>query len=61
MLNVLGYTEEVLHELLEISADVLQFAPIPGLEVAARTLLGIWDALKMVDVCPLRYLRRDYL
>ena len=44
-----------MHELLELSTDLLRFAPIPGLEEAARTLLGIWDALKMVDVSHLRH------
>ena len=39
-----------MHEVFELSADLLHFAPIPGLEDAARILLGIWDAVKMVDV-----------
>ena len=51
-MNILGWTDEIAHELLEISTDLLRFAPIPGLEEPARTLLGIWDALKMVDVSP---------
>lgn len=48
--NVLGITADVVHELLEVSADALRFAPIVGLEEAARTLLNIWDALQLVDV-----------
>ncbi len=48
--NVLGTAGEVVHELLEVSVDVLKFAPIVGLEEAARTLLNIWDALQLVDV-----------
>ena len=47
---VLGYTLDVLHEGLEVGAEVLEFAPIPGLAQAARVLLGIWDAVQMVDV-----------
>ena len=42
-----------MHQLLEIGTDFLRFAPIPGLQEVGRTLLGIWDALKMVDVSPL--------
>ncbi len=51
-MNVLGTAGEVVHELLEVSVDVLKFAPIVGLEEAARTLLNIWDALQLVDVSP---------
>ena len=48
-MNVLGWTEEVLHELLEVSTDLLRFAPIPGLEEAARTLgAGPWAAFRRV-------------
>ncbi|KAI0632558.1 hypothetical protein C8Q77DRAFT_1058832 [Trametes polyzona] len=55
--NVLGVTGEVLHELLEVSVDVLRFAPIVGLEEAARTLLNIWDSLQLVDINRLACLR----
>ncbi|KAH9926665.1 uncharacterized protein BXZ73DRAFT_78744 [Epithele typhae] len=57
LVNVLGWAEEIGHELLELSTDLLRFAPIPGLEEAARTLLGIWDALQMVDINRLACLR----
>lgn len=49
-MNVLGVAGDVTHEALLLSAELLQFAPMPGLEVAARALLDIWDALQMVDV-----------
>ncbi|RPD53297.1 hypothetical protein L227DRAFT_617134 [Lentinus tigrinus ALCF2SS1-6] len=55
--NVLGTAGEVVHELLEVSVDVLKFAPIVGLEEAARTLLTIWDALQLVDINRLACLR----
>ncbi|TFK79567.1 hypothetical protein K466DRAFT_570161 [Polyporus arcularius HHB13444] len=55
--NVLGTAGEVVHELLEVSVDVLKFAPIVGLEEAARTLLNIWDALQLVDINRLACLR----
>ncbi|KAI0753878.1 hypothetical protein C8Q74DRAFT_1307834 [Fomes fomentarius] len=55
--NVLGVTCDVFHELLEVSVDVLRFAPIVGLEEAARTLLNIWDALQLVDINRLACLR----
>lgn len=47
---VLGTALDITHEGLLISADLLELAPVPGLQVAARTLLGIWDALQRVDV-----------
>ena len=46
----MDYSKEAAHDLLEVSADVLRFAPIPGLEEAARVLLTIWDALQLVEV-----------
>ncbi|KAH9886504.1 hypothetical protein C8Q73DRAFT_658100 [Cubamyces lactineus] len=55
--NVLGTTAQVVHELLDISVDVLRFAPLVGLEEAARTLLNIWDALQLVDINRLACLR----
>ncbi|KAI0701586.1 hypothetical protein C8Q76DRAFT_697968 [Earliella scabrosa] len=48
--NVLSTVGKVVHELLNVGTDVLWFAPIPGLEEAARVLLNIWDALELVDV-----------
>ena len=38
------------HELLGLSVELSQFAPIPGLQAAAQTLLNIWDAVEEVDV-----------
>ncbi|KAI9060336.1 hypothetical protein FKP32DRAFT_1656183 [Trametes sanguinea] len=55
--NVLGLAGQVAHELLELSVDVLRFAPLVGLEEAARTLLNIWDALQLVDINRLACLR----
>ncbi|CDO74643.1 hypothetical protein BN946_scf184944.g2 [Trametes cinnabarina] len=55
--NVLGITAQVVHELLELSVDALRFAPVVGLEEAARTLLNIWDALQLVDINRLACLR----
>ncbi|RPD52291.1 kinase-like protein [Lentinus tigrinus ALCF2SS1-7] len=53
-LNVLGLGA---HELLAVSVDVLRFAPIFGLQEAAKTLLDIWDALKLVNINRLACLR----
>ena len=53
---MLGTASQVVHELLEVGVDVLKFAPIVGLEEAARTLLNIWDALQLVDVRVLSYI-----
>ena len=39
-----------MHEHLGLSAESLEFLPIPGLQAAAQTLLNIWDAVEQVDV-----------
>lgn len=49
-MNVLGVAVDVGHEALVISSELLEFAPVPGLRVAAMALLDIWDALQAVDV-----------
>jgi abelson tyrosine-protein kinase 1 len=46
----LGTAGDVTHELLGLSVELLEFAPIPGLQAAAQTLLNIWDAAEQVDV-----------
>lgn len=46
----MSYGLDATHDLLEISADLVRFAPIPGLEEAARVLLTIWDSLQLVEV-----------
>jgi hypothetical protein len=38
------------HEVLFTGVDLLQFAPVPGLDVAGNILLGIWDAVELVEV-----------
>jgi abelson tyrosine-protein kinase 1 len=55
--SVLGNALDVTHAMLEISADLLQLAPVPGLAEAARALLGIWDALQAVDMNRMACLR----
>ncbi|EEB90296.1 hypothetical protein MPER_11513, partial [Moniliophthora perniciosa FA553] len=55
--SVLGTALDVTHEALVLSADMLEFAPIPGLSACARTLLLIWDSLQMVDLNRLQCLR----
>ena len=51
-MDISGWTEDIAHEQLKISTDLFRFTLIPELEEAARTLLGIWDALKTIDVSP---------
>ncbi|KAL4243264.1 Serine/threonine-protein kinase [Abortiporus biennis] len=55
--NILGTAAEVGHEALLLTVDLLEFAPIVGLEPAARTLLSIWDALQQVDMNRMACLR----
>jgi abelson tyrosine-protein kinase 1 len=38
------------HEVLFTGVDLLQFAPVPGLDTAGKILLGIWDAVELVEV-----------
>ncbi|TFY60519.1 hypothetical protein EVJ58_g5101 [Rhodofomes roseus] len=57
VVNVLGVAEDVGHEALVISSELLEFAPLPGLRVAATALLDIWEALQMVDVNRMACLR----
>ncbi|KAF8838960.1 hypothetical protein BDN67DRAFT_932949 [Paxillus ammoniavirescens] len=47
----------VIKEGLVMSTDVLKFAPVPGLEEAARVLLGVWQACEKVDTNRLSCLR----
>lgn len=56
----MGAAEDIGHEALVISSELLEFAPLPGLRVAAIALLDIWEALQMVDVSAhsLQYDRR---
>ena len=38
------------HEILFTGVDLLQFAPVPGLNTAGKILLSIWDAVELVEV-----------
>lgn len=38
------------HEALFAGVDLLQFAPVPGLNTAGNILLNIWDAIELVEV-----------
>ncbi|EPQ50917.1 hypothetical protein GLOTRDRAFT_66644 [Gloeophyllum trabeum ATCC 11539] len=46
-----------MHEVLRVGVDVLEFAPVMGLQEAARTLLGIWDSLQYVELNRMACLR----
>jgi abelson tyrosine-protein kinase 1 len=48
--SVLGTVAAIGHEALFIGVDLVHFVPVPGLEIAARTLLNIWDEVEMVEV-----------
>ncbi|KAG6815372.1 hypothetical protein H0H93_010003 [Arthromyces matolae] len=54
MLDLAG---DVTHEVLVHGTELLKFAPIPGLEGAARVLLAIWDALQQIETNRLASLR----
>lgn len=38
------------HEALFAGVDLLQLAPVPGLNTAGNILLNIWDAIELVEV-----------
>ncbi|KAF5376723.1 hypothetical protein D9615_007801 [Tricholomella constricta] len=54
---MIDITVDVAHEVLIGGAELLKFAPIPGLEGAVKLLLGIWDALQKVATNRLACLR----
>ncbi|KAJ3975139.1 hypothetical protein EV361DRAFT_792931 [Lentinula raphanica] len=55
--SVLGTTALIAHEVLLTSVDLVELAPVPGLQAAARTLLQIWACLQQVDSNRLQCLR----
>ncbi|KAL0952988.1 hypothetical protein HGRIS_007199 [Hohenbuehelia grisea] len=55
--DILDLAANAAHDILELGTDFLDFAPIPGLQSAARTLLAVWDALEGVDLNRLACLR----
>jgi hypothetical protein len=48
--GALGTAASIGHEALFAGVDLLQFAPVPGLNTAGNILLNIWDAIEMVEV-----------
>ncbi|TFY55565.1 hypothetical protein EVG20_g9275 [Dentipellis fragilis] len=48
--SVLGKTGlDIAHEALAVGVDLLQFAPVPALDVAGHILLDIWDAFEQTQ------------
>lgn len=41
----------MIRQCLEVSAEVMEIVPVPGLAEAVRLLLDIWDACEQVGVC----------
>ena len=48
--SVLGPAENLAHEALSVGVDLLQFAPVPALDVVGQILLNIWDSVEMIEV-----------
>lgn len=48
--RILPNSGAIAHELLELTVEVLELAPVVGLDIAARVLLKVWDALQLVNV-----------
>ncbi|CAA7263929.1 unnamed protein product [Cyclocybe aegerita] len=57
VVSALGTGADIVHEALFLGVELLDFAPIPGLQAAARTILNIWDAAQQVDMNRLGCLR----
>ncbi|KDR78069.1 hypothetical protein GALMADRAFT_245050, partial [Galerina marginata CBS 339.88] len=55
--SALGTAADIAHEALFVGVEFFDMAPIPGLSLAARTLLNIWDAAQNVDMNRLGCLR----
>lgn len=48
--SALATAASIGHEALFTGVDLLQFAPVPGLNTAGAILLKIWDAIEIVEV-----------
>ncbi|KAJ6627483.1 hypothetical protein B0H10DRAFT_2161143 [Mycena sp. CBHHK59/15] len=57
LIKILPTALLITHDLLEVGSEVLKYAPIPGLELAASLLLNIWDNVQGVDMNRLACLR----
>ncbi|KAJ3509359.1 hypothetical protein NLJ89_g5260 [Agrocybe chaxingu] len=57
VVSALGTGADVVHEALYLGVELLEFAPVPGLQAAAKTILNIWDAAQQVDMNRLGCLR----
>ncbi|KIM89615.1 hypothetical protein PILCRDRAFT_812439 [Piloderma croceum F 1598] len=55
--SVIGTSLNITHQALVMGVDLLDLAPVPGLRVAALTLLNVWDALQKVDMNRMACLR----
>ncbi|KZV62253.1 hypothetical protein PENSPDRAFT_758829 [Peniophora sp. CONT] len=55
--SVLGPAANFAHEVLFVGVDLLQFVPVPALDVAGKVLLSIWDAVEMIKSNRLACLR----
>ena len=55
--SVLGVAARAAHEALFVGVDLLQFVPIPALDVAGKAILNIWDAVDKVQVSSYRMRR----
>lgn len=55
--SILGSATLIAHRTLLASMPLLELVPVPGLTMAAKLLLGIWDAVQEVDTNRLVFLR----
>lgn len=56
----MGAAAVLAHKTLLASVPALELIPVPGLTMAAKLLLNIWDAVQEVDVSDLDLGLRRY-
>ncbi|PPQ83885.1 hypothetical protein CVT25_000629 [Psilocybe cyanescens] len=54
--SVLGTAVDIVHEALYVGVEFLDLVPVPGLQIAAKTLLNIWDAARDASIIDLECL-----
>ncbi|PPQ73056.1 hypothetical protein CVT26_014648 [Gymnopilus dilepis] len=55
--KIFGVAGEILVDVLETSIDLMDLAPLPGLQTISRTFVSIWRAVQQVSTNRLAFLR----
>ena len=49
--KIFGVAGEIVVDVLETSIDLMDFAPLPGLQTISKTFVSSWRAVQQVSVC----------